>query len=549
MTYRRQLAGLLTTTDEKESQENPLPRQATTCTQRVTSHLKWAYLNSPINLSSLTGWRYPHLPRLAGNPFTGRLLQVCKEDGLGFGEEINRAAQLALKDKRGMCYFWMGNKMGLLVTRPADIQQIMLYNERNVSGNDTARIFARIFGDKNIFDLPTNAEWREKRSALQQWLFEDPVLTELTGPMQKVLDEYIEKISAAKEGTVDLEKLTADFTMDIVGKTRLGFNEFPEPAKDALSKVIDSAMSQVANPRNAFLFKLVDVMAYFGCRLKLSIDEIVGAGAKILSENIIQPNASHIRATQNWLRMVAEKYQNPDLTSRKIIDEAAFFLIVGHETTAKFLQYTLMLIAEHPEVANKIRKEITTKNISAVDPKKEEIDQLPYLDGVLKESLRLYPPVPDLKAEVSQSFVIGDISFTNNKIEYETAMRKRDKVQDVTVYPGDFIFFSPVITHRSESTYKNALQFNPDRFIGNEPNPYAWFPFGFGTRKCIGRKFSIQEAKLAIIRFLTQYDLNLLGKNVQHPYAVQKMFSLRPAHRVEMQFTPRDVRKRGLGMI
>src|SRR3990167_8465033 len=194
-----------------------------TC-QRVTSLLQNAYLNSP--LSTITGYRYPGIPRLLGNPFLGRFSSICESTGLGVGKDIELAADLARKHPRGMCYFWIANKFVLLVTNPKDIRQIMLYNENHLRRDDTAGNFRQAFG-KSIFDLKNeDPELRQEREIFKRYLHENARLKTLSEPIQAILNDFIS--NKIKTESVDLEKLTTDLAMEIIGKTTLGLANIPD---------------------------------------------------------------------------------------------------------------------------------------------------------------------------------------------------------------------------------------------------------------------------------------------------------------------------------
>lgn len=154
------------------------------------------------------------------------------------------------------------------------------------------------------------------------------------------------------------------------------------------------------------------------------------------------------------------------------------------------MNFTCFLIASHPDVQRKLHDELD--RVFADDPTrsctKQDLDELEYLECVIKESLRLLPSVPFIAREIQQDFV-----YKNHRL-----------VKGTTAVL--FIYF----IHRDPEQFPNPNQFNPDRFLSeNEPKhlPYAYIPFSAGSRNCIGQRFALLEEKLVLSSILRQYRL------------------------------------------
>ena len=160
------------------------------------------------------------------------------------------------------------------------------------------------------------------------------------------------------------------------------------------------------------------------------------------------------------------------IDDRQIRDEVMTLFIAGHETTANLLSWTWYLLAQHPAIRDRLAGELQR------DP------QAPYLDHVLSEVMRFYPPV----------WVLG-----------------RDALREVEVggwriKRGATVLMCQLVAHKNPDSFAEPERFDPDRWIDAAPLPqFAYFPFGGGARKCIGDQFARLEARIVLSELLRRY--------------------------------------------
>jgi cytochrome P450 len=171
-----------------------------------------------------------------------------------------------------------------------------------------------------------------------------------------------------------------------------------------------------------------------------------------------------------------------DLVAHAVILYAASF-----ETTANVLAWTLFLIAQHPEIAAALHDEIADQ-FGDQPPDSTRIDELPLLDSVLQESMRLLPPV----------------AFTFRTPRYDVEM------DGVLLREGDKILLSHYFTHRDPNVFPEPNRFNPSRWFNFHPDPYEYIPFSAGPRLCLGVSFAQLELKLTIIRIMQRIRINVV---------------------------------------
>lgn len=187
------------------------------------------------------------------------------------------------------------------------------------------------------------------------------------------------------------------------------------------------------------------------------------------------------------------------LTEDEIIAQCFLFLIAGYETTASTLAFCSHELALNQQVQDKLYEEIKANCDSKGEISYENLIKLPYLDAVLSETLRLYPPLPKVEREASEDYQLGNTGI----------LMKKGMRAEIPVY---------AIQH-SEEYYEEPEKFNPERFMPeNRSNikPYTYLPFGVGPRNCIGMRFALLEAKLGLFHLLQKYRF-VKSKNTDVP--------------------------------
>ncbi len=183
------------------------------------------------------------------------------------------------------------------------------------------------------------------------------------------------------------------------------------------------------------------------------------------------------------------------LDDELVRDQLLTMLIAGHDTSTALLSWALYLLGIHQETMVEVTAEVD-RVFSGAPPAVAGIQELALMDRVLKEALRLYPPI-HLGSRVAAV-----------DLEYE----------DYLIPAGRRVIYSIYLTQRHPDLWPEPHQFNPDRHLpGRRPPPYAWLAFGGGPRNCIGAAFGLFEAKMVLARILQQFDLALKHPRI-HPH-------------------------------
>lgn len=199
------------------------------------------------------------------------------------------------------------------------------------------------------------------------------------------------------------------------------------------------------------------------------------------------------------------------MSDKQLRDEVMTILLAGHETTANALSWTWYLLAEHPAVEAKLLEELR-EVLAGRPPTVEDLPWLRYADTVVKESMRLYPPVWAFGREATENCEIGGYH----------------------VPAGTQLIMSQWVTHRDPRYFENPEKFRPERWLEGsiEGLPkYAYFPFGGGPRLCIGQSFAKMETVLLLTTIAQKFGLTLAqGQRI----APQPSITLRPKNGVPM---------------
>ncbi|KAI8115386.1 Cytochrome P450 4d2 [Lucilia cuprina] len=219
---------------------------------------------------------------------------------------------------------------------------------------------------------------------------------------------------------------------------------------------------------------------------------------KYLDQNANEYEEMGIKKNRTFLDILLQStIDGKPLTNEDIHEEVNNFTFGGHDTTTCAISFILYLLSRHPEVQQKVYEEI----LSIIGPDKNksvvmgELLKLKYLECVIKEALRLYPPAPIIGRTTEEDFKIGNnIIPRGTNIIILIYMMCRDP--DYFPRPNDFI---------------------PERFSAEnieKIHPFAFLPFSWGPRNCIGQKFAILEIKSIVSCLLRHFEFLPLGPDV-----------------------------------
>ncbi len=199
----------------------------------------------------------------------------------------------------------------------------------------------------------------------------------------------------------------------------------------------------------------------------------------------------------------------PDSSIR---DELRTLLFAGHETTAVALAWAIDQVHRTPGVLDRLQAELSDLG---EHPSPEQLVRLPYLEGVCKETLRLYPILTEVLRLLVQPMQLGDY----------------------TMPAGTGVAASIALVHNREDLYPDPQAFKPERFIQRRFSPFEYLPFGGGMRRCIGAAFAMYELKLVLATLVSESTVELCQP--QTPKPTRRGLTLAPEGGVPIRLTRR----------
>lgn len=217
----------------------------------------------------------------------------------------------------------------------------------------------------------------------------------------------------------------------------------------------------------------------------------------------------------DMLTMLLRAEDDPDVDypEHQIRDEVATFLIAGHETTALSLSFALSLLSWHPERRQRVRAE-AERVLGDGSPTYDDLDALGVTRRAYHEALRLYPPAWAVFRRATDRVALGDY----------------------VVDDGAAVVVPPWSIHRDERYFDAPERFDPSRWTRRRPTEVeAYFPFSTGPHACIGRRFALSGATLALARLVRDFDVEIAQDELDE---LRVTPTLRPVGGIDATITP-----------
>ncbi len=395
-----------------------------------------------------------------------------------------------------------------IVNRPDFIESVLVTQHNNFEKSKDYRALRRVLGNGL---LTSGGEfWRRQRKLVQPAFHQERVAT-----YAEVMVEYTERMLASwKDGqTLDVHEAMMRLTLDIVAKT-LFDTDVSREAEDvgaALHVLMGKFMRQAG-----FAFLLPSSIPIPTTR---RLQRAVRQLDKVIY-GIIRRRRAGGQMSGDLLSVLlqAQDDEGIGMTDRQLHDEIMTLFLAGHETTANALSWTWLLLGQHPEIEEKLAEELG-RVLGGRAPTMADLPRLTYTDMILKEAMRLYPPVWVIGRRALAPFRLG---------EYELPA-------------GTNVLMSQLLMHREAKYFPEPDQFDPSRWMANDPRNvslprFAYFPFGGGPRVCIGAGFAMMEAVLLLATIAQNFKLTLIpGQMIEQLPSV----TLRPKSGIQVQLSRR----------
>uniref|UniRef100_A0A8C6Z4L9 Cholesterol 24-hydroxylase n=1 Tax=Nothoprocta perdicaria TaxID=30464 RepID=A0A8C6Z4L9_NOTPE len=362
--------------------------------------------------------------------------------------------------------------------------------------NNICNLFGERFLGNSLVTERNYERWHKQRKIMDP-AFSRTYLIGLMETFNEKAEELMEKLEEKAEGKKEFSMLTmmSRVTLDVIAKVPATFL-FPLQLADKSGRV-----------------------PYMPGKQKLikEIQASVRLLRRVGRECIKQRREAVENGKEATMDILTQILKGDD--DENMLDNFVAFFVAGHETTANQLSFTVMAVAQHPEILERLQAEVDEVIGAKRHIDYEDLCKLKYLSQVLKESLRLYPPIP------------GTLRWT----ETETV------VDGIKIPANTTLNFSTYVMGRMEKFFKDPLTFNPERFSKDAPKPYySYFPFSLGPRSCIGQAFAQMEAKVVMAKLLQRFEFQLVpGQS----FKLLDIGTFRPSDGVMCKLKPRSHKK------
>lgn len=440
----------------------------------------------------------PGPPRL---PYIGNLLAL-RQDPLGFLQQLQRTYG-------DMATIYFGKNPAVVLFRPEYVRYVLVEHPQNFSNRGLGqRNSDDNFASEGLLTID-GEKHRQQRRAVQPAFHKKRV--EGYGA---IMEQYTQELLKTWHmgDTVDMSRTMQELTLRIVSKCLFSIDLSSQlgPLSDAFDGVIGSSTSMAEDLLN---IHIDNPITGYGRRMaaRRQLDMLI--------YTLIAQRRDDERDYQDVLSMLmsAPSGEEPEtkLTEKQIHDHILTFLAAGHETTAITLVWTLYLLAQYPQVRSKLQEEMRSV-LAGRKPTLDDLTKMPYLDWVLNESMRLYPP-----AWLQMRIVAQEC-----------------ELDGVRLPVGTVVILSQWVIHRLPSLWEDAEVFKPERWdpANEQQVPLAaYFPFGGGPRMCIGMPLAQLEARMILTSILQDYIPQPIPG---YTPGFQPTITLRPKRHLQVNLMP-----------
>ncbi len=395
-----------------------------------------------------------------------------------------------------------------LVQDPDLIKQVLVTNQKNfVKGYALERV--KVLLGEGLLTNEGESHLRQRR--LAQPAFHKQRIEAYAG----VMGAYADRIAAewTDGGMRDIHEDMMRLTLGVAGQTL--FDEDVDGDASDVAQALDLSlrMFDLALLPGGTLLEYIPipwVKKVHAARQKM--DDLIF--------RMIRERRQDMTDRGDLLSMLIASQDSEDgtgMSDKQLRDEIVTIMMAAHETTAIALSWTWYLLSQNPEVEARLHAEVDSVLADGHAPTLEDYSKLTYTRKVFSESMRLYPPAWMLERRALNDCEIGGYK----------------------VKKGTMVMMSQFLMHRDPRWWENPETFDPERWnpdkVAERPK-FAYFPFGAGTRICIGEQFAWMEGILLIAAISRKWKFE---HDPTHQVAMDPLVTLRPKYGMRMKFSKR----------
>ncbi|XP_060804888.1 cytochrome P450 4c3-like [Amyelois transitella] len=431
------------------------------------------------------------LPSLPALPLVGNAMMF-----IGNTEKIlhnlEYMAEIAFKNK-GCAKVWLGPKLYIAIGNPEDAQVVL----ENCLDKDGVYRFLRAWLGHGLFVAPVGL-WKTHRKVLLP-VFHNKVVEEYLGVIGEQADVLVGRLADhVDKEEFDILKYITACTLDIVFETAMGERMDVQHTPDTPYLRARHTVIAILNMRIFKVWLQPDCLfnlTSYAKQQKDNIDLTHRFTDEVVKKKRLEYESKKRKDNnepEGKLQAVLDLLfgREIEFTNEQLREHIDSITVAGNDTTALVIAYTLVLLGVHQGAQERaFQEQESIFGKSSRGANKEDLQQMHYLERVIKESMRLYTVVPIIARNVHKDTYLPKCG--------------------VTVPAGAGAVIGSFAIHRAKDVWgDDADTFDPDRFLPERSvgrHPAAFLPFSFGSRNCIGRNFGMLIMKSIISRVLRDY--------------------------------------------
>ncbi|XP_075795493.1 thromboxane-A synthase isoform X2 [Pelodiscus sinensis] len=453
--------------------------------------------------------------------------------------------------------YYMGRRMYVLVSEPEMIKHILVKDFSNFTNRMTTAMVTRPMVD-SILCL-RDQRWKDVRSILTP-AFSAAKMKEMTPLINQACDVLLSnlKVYADSGKAFDIQRSYGCFTLDVVASVAFGTQVDSQKNPDDVfvqncKKFFQfSLLRPILILTIAFPFIMIPLIRILPNK---SRDDLNGFFIEVIKNMIaLRDHQDANERRRDFLQLMLDarsstsyvgvehfdivnqadvsiqdqkppadkalpKKVHTTLSEDEIVGQAFIFLIAGYETTTNALSFATYLLATNPECQERLLQEIDEFSEKHDIPDYQNVRELPYLDMVIAETLRMYPPAFRFTRETLRDCV----------------------VRGQQIPAGAIVEIAVGHLHYNPEFWPEPEKFIPERFTAEaklQHNPFAYLPFGAGPRSCIGMRMALLEMKMTLLRILQKFKFET-STETQIPLQLTSLSTLGPKNGVYIKIVPR----------